>query len=190
MKHPATRELYQYWNQRRGLRAAPERSDIEPGHLTGMLADTFVLSVDADAGHPFRIAGTRVCALFCRELKGRSFVGLWDEGLPMLDLLNALVRDRIGLVAGAHAAVDKVRLDLELLMLPLTQGGARPARFIGVLASFGSPYWLGARPLPRLTLGMHRHVGGAFEHAGRRLVSGTMPESRPETLRVLEGGRA
>lgn len=190
MKHPATRDLYHYWNQRRGLRATPDRSDIEPGHLKGMLADTFVLSVDANSGHPFRIAGTNLCALFCRELKGRSFVGLWDQGLLMLDLLDDAIRERIGLVAGAHALVDGVRTDLELLILPLTQGSNRPARFIGTLAPFDTPFWRGTRPASRLSLGMHRHVGGAFEHLGPRLISGAQAEKAPAALRVLEGGRA
>src|SRR5882724_4487529 len=73
MKHSSTRELYNYWNLRRGSRAAPERSDIEPGAIRRVLADTFMLSFDPQGGHPFRIAGTRVCALFGRELKGNAF---------------------------------------------------------------------------------------------------------------------
>jgi hypothetical protein len=190
MKHPATRELYHYWNRRRGLRATPERSEVEPFHLKGILPDTFVLSIDANAGHPFRIAGTRICALFGRELKRRSFVGLWDEGLQVLDLLEAVAADRTGLVAGAHATIDGVRTDLEVLVLPLTQGGTRPTRFIGTLAPFGSPNWLRAQPASRLTLGMHRHVGGAVEHLGPRLISGAQAGHAHEGLRVLEGGRA
>jgi hypothetical protein len=189
VKHPATRELYQYWNQQRGVRAAPDRSDIEPGHLKGMLADTFVLSVDTNAGHPFRIAGTRLCALFGRELKGRSFVGLWDEGLRVLDLLDVLIKDRVGMVAGAHTTLDGARADMELLVLPLTQGGTQPARFIGALAPFGSPYWLRTRPVPRLALGMHRHLDGGYEPAGRRFISGAHANGMRDGWQVLEGGR-
>jgi len=42
VKHPSVRELYRYWNAQRGLRAAPERSDIEPGAIRRALADTAV----------------------------------------------------------------------------------------------------------------------------------------------------
>ena len=73
MKHPSIRELFDYWNKRRGGRPAPERGEIEPGAIRHVLADTFILAFDAGAGHPFRIAGTRVCALFGRELKGAAF---------------------------------------------------------------------------------------------------------------------
>ena len=33
MKHASTRALYEYWNERRGSRSAPERGDIEPGGI-------------------------------------------------------------------------------------------------------------------------------------------------------------
>ena len=74
MKHPSTRELFDYWNARRGRRLAPERDDIEPGHIRRVLADTFIFAFDEGKGHPFRLAGTRVCALFGRELKGEAFM--------------------------------------------------------------------------------------------------------------------
>jgi len=39
MKHAASRELYAYWEERRGRRAAPERAEIEPGVIR---ADKFI----------------------------------------------------------------------------------------------------------------------------------------------------
>jgi hypothetical protein len=79
MKHPSIRQLFDHWNARRGRRAVPERSDIEPSAIRGVLADTFILSFQPCAGHPFRVAGTRVCALFGRELKGEPFTDLWSS---------------------------------------------------------------------------------------------------------------
>jgi hypothetical protein len=77
MKHAASRELYAYWEERRGRRAAPERAEIEPGAIRGALSDAFILWLDAARGHPVRLAGTRVCALFDRELRGEPFLRLW-----------------------------------------------------------------------------------------------------------------
>ena len=70
MKHAASRELYAYWQEKRGARPAPERTDIEPGAIRAVLADAFILALDRGAGHPIRLAGTRMCALFGREIKG------------------------------------------------------------------------------------------------------------------------
>src|SRR5580698_895928 len=79
MKHPASRRLYAYWDELRGKRPAPERAEIEPGAIRQILSEAFIAALNPVAGYPFRLAGTRVCALFCRELKGESFLSLWDE---------------------------------------------------------------------------------------------------------------
>ena len=70
MKNASSQELYAYWEKQRGTRSAPARTDIEPGAIRHILSDAFILALDGDAGHPFRLAGTRLCALFGRELKG------------------------------------------------------------------------------------------------------------------------
>jgi hypothetical protein len=190
MKHPATRELFRYWTQRRGLRAAPERADIDPGHLKGLLADSFVLTFNPAVGHPFRIAGTRLCALFGRELRGTPFADLWDAGQRPGRLMQDAAQEATGLVAAAHASVDGQRLDLELLTLPLSHGGRMPARFIGTLAPLNTPYWLGTHPAPRLTFGIHRYVGGGAERPERTFVpAATSARARP-ALSVFDGGRA
>src|SRR5271165_5637188 len=105
MKHAASRELYAYWDERRGKRPAPERAEIEPGAIRQVLSDAFILALDSRAGHPFRLAGTRVCALFGRELKGQSFIGLWAAASQpaISDLLNILDHERVGTVAGVTA---------------------------------------------------------------------------------------
>src|SRR5215471_20589598 len=66
MKHPSSREFFAYWDKMRGHAAAPDRSDIEPSAVRELLGDIFVLSYDAEAGYPFRVAGTRVSALLGR----------------------------------------------------------------------------------------------------------------------------
>jgi len=60
MKHPSNRDLFAYWNERRGARPAPERADIEPAAIRHVLGDTFVLEIDRATQHPFRLAGTRL----------------------------------------------------------------------------------------------------------------------------------
>jgi hypothetical protein len=163
MKHAASRELYAYWEERRGRRPAPERADIEPGAIRQALSDTFILDLGSAAeGYPFRLAGTRVCALFGRELKGESFVGLWDtvSRRAIADLLAILADECVGTVAGvqAHSRTGDA-IDLELLLLPL--GIRRPslARTIGVLGPLKPPQWLGTSAIGALTLGARRHIG-------------------------------
>jgi hypothetical protein len=79
MKHSSTRAVFEYWNKRRGMRPAPDRSEIEPSEIRLALGDTFMLAADFVDQLRFRLAGTRVCALFCREIKGEVFSEAFSE---------------------------------------------------------------------------------------------------------------
>ncbi len=190
MKHAASRELYSYWQERRGTRLAPERGEIEPGAIRGALSDAFILALDGAAGHPVRLAGTRVCALFSRELKGEAFLGLWSAtSRPIVASLLAILADEfVGTVAGVTAQSGSGEaVELELLLLPL--GTRRPslARAIGVLAPLKIPQWLGTSPIGALTLGSRRHLGATIE---QRLLPRFMAPRGWRGLRVHEGGRS
>jgi hypothetical protein len=168
MKNPTTRDLFAYWNERRGNRAAPERGDIEPNDIRHMLGDSFFLAADAAASYPFRLAGTRLCALFGRELKADSFLNLWGkaEQLTMRKLVSAVVDEKVGVVAnatGRTADGAPLVLKLELLLLPLLHRNSMDARVLGALVPMTVPYWFGARVLAPLELGMLRHVGPGVE---------------------------
>jgi hypothetical protein len=161
MKHSSIRELFEYWNDRRGLRAAPERGDIEPGAIRRILADTFMLAFDDRTGHPFRIAGTRVCAAFGRELKGEAFADLWasDDQELVRDILTAVARETMGVVLSARGkSANGGTLELEAIVLPLSHRGRTDARIVGALAPVEIPYWLGASALGPLTLSTHRYL--------------------------------
>jgi hypothetical protein len=166
MKHAASRQLYAYWDERRGKRPAPERAEIEPGAIRQVLSDAFILALDSGASHPFRLAGTRVCALFGRELKGESFIGLWAA-------------------ASQPVLSDLLAIELELLLLPLAANRPSLARTIGVLAPVKIPAWLGASPIGALTLGSRRHIGAEVE---TRLLPRFMA-SRRRHFTVYAGGR-
>ena len=190
MKHAASRELYAYWEERRGTRPAPERSEIDPGAIRGVLSDAFILALDRAAGYPLRLAGTRVCALFGRELKGQSFTTLWaqENRSVVSSLLAILVDERVGTVAGVTAqngAGDEI--NLELLLLPL--GAPRPslARVIGILAPLNVPTWLGQSPIGELTLGSRRHLGAGVD---KRLLPPLIARRGLGNLTVHQGGRS
>lgn len=166
MKHASSRDLYEYWNERRGKRLAPERGDIEPAAIRTVLGDSFIVAHDPRANHPFRLAGTRVCALFGRELKSEPFVQLWDRHsrTAVQDLLAIVADEGVGLVAGATGEIaDGSKVELELLLLPLRHRGKAHGRMIGVLAPLEVPAWIGAQTLVSLKLGSLRHVGPAVE---------------------------
>ena len=195
MKHSSTRELFDYWNTRRGTRSAPERGEIEPGAIRRVLADTFMLNFDPRAGHPFRIAGTRVCAAFGRELKGAAFTEIWAGASqdPIRDVLATVATESVGVVAGASGrSCAGAALELEFLVLPLAHRGGASTRILGALVPTEVPYWLGAQTLGRLTLGTIRYLGLLTGPAAVPRSAPAMPSNARvrHGLVIYDGGHA
>jgi hypothetical protein len=143
MKHPSSREFFAYWDEKRGLARAPDRSEIEPGAVRELLGDIFVLSCDGAAGYPFRVAGTRVCALLGCDLKDRSFSALFaPEGRSEIEEIIAVVADEmLAAVAGITAiSQDGSLAQLELLLLPFNTRAHTPISLTGLLAPFGTSH--------------------------------------------------
>jgi hypothetical protein len=190
MKHAASRELYACWEAKRGTRPAPDRVEIEPGAIRGALSDTFILSLEPGAGHSVRLAGTRICALLGREIKGESFLALWEEPSrpAVAGLLSILTEENTGTVASVTARSSNGEpVDLELLLLPLASRRPSLARAIGVLAPLKIPQWLGTDPIGGMTLGGRRHLGAEIE---RRLLPRFAKARGRYGLRVYPGGRS
>jgi hypothetical protein len=192
MKHSSTRELFDYWNRRRGNRPAPERGEIEPGAIRHVLADTFILAIDPAAGHPFRIAGTRVCAAFGRELKGVSFTDLWAGASRdcIRELLDTVAAESFGVIATASAqGCDGSARKLELIVLPLAHRGGTNARILGALVPTELPFWLGVSTLGPMTLGTIRHLGRETDPEPSHVGSGPTPGRHAHRgLVVYDGG--
>jgi hypothetical protein len=193
MKHSSIRELFDYWNERRGLRPAPERGDIEPGAIRRVLADTFMLAFDTRAGHPFRIAGTRVCATFGRELKGEAFANLWAaESKDLIrDILTIVAQETIGVAMSARGKnLEGATLELEALILPLSHRGRTDARVVGALVPVETPYWLGASTLGPLTLWTHRYLDSGLTNESASRLSPAVPTGRARRgFMVYDGGQ-
>ena len=79
MREAGSIALFQYWNKLRNGRRAPTRNEIAPAEIKAYLADTFILGRERHRGAVFRLAGTRLCATYGRELKGFSFQSLWRD---------------------------------------------------------------------------------------------------------------
>jgi hypothetical protein len=190
MKHAASRELFAYWQKKRGTRPAPERAEIEPGAIRSVLSDAFILALDRHARYPVRLAGTRVCALFGREIKSEPFLDFWSAAsrATVEGLLSILTDEYTGTVAGVTAHNDDGDpIELELLLLPLSARRPLFARTIGILAPLQVPSWLGAAPIGNLTLGGRRHIGAELD---KRLVPRFFAPRGRRGLLVYDGGRA
>src|SRR5579871_1860709 len=150
MKHATSRELYDYWERLRRGRPAPLRSDVEPSDIRRILADTFILEVGGRETYTIRLAGTRICALYGREIKATSFLDLWapDDRQAIATLAAAVSVDAAAAVLSLEGATPRGRVvACELLLLPLRHGKSGYDRILGSLAPHERPHWIGSEPV-------------------------------------------
>ena len=197
MKHAVTRELFAYWTRLRAGRAAPDRGDIDPAAIRGILSDTFILDTGLTGAEPtFRLSGTRLNALFLHELKGRPVLDLWvASDRPGAARLIQTVQDHVTpAIAGLQGRpAGCTPIDLELLLVPLRHHGRTHARVLGSIAPFEIPSWLGLIAIDHLTITSLRWID-----AGEPVPAKPVAWTRPATyapprqhgfLTVYQGGR-
>jgi hypothetical protein len=154
MKREGSVNLFQYWNRLRDGRPAPKRTEVEPADIKAHLGDTFILESDSRGEAVFRLAGTRLCAIYGRELKGFAFSSLWrDKDCQMMSrLVGGVFQDKTVLVVAYQGLTRSNRsLPLELLLLPL-EGGEENRRALGIISPETKPFWLGADPITEASL--------------------------------------
>jgi len=150
MKHASTRELYAYWQRLRGRRPAPDRTEIEPSDIRRILGDTFILEAVSRHEYRFRLAGTRVCALYGRELKGKDFLSFWQgkDREAVATMLAAVSQDAAAAVFGMKGiSAHERELPCEILLLPVRQKGEGWTRVLGSFLPMNDPYWIGVHPI-------------------------------------------
>jgi hypothetical protein len=204
--------LYSYWNEVRADRLAPQRLEIEPSRIAGILSQTFMLEWVDWGTYPYRLAGTRLCEMFGSELRGKNFLDGWsEEDRRVLEGHLAAICEQ-GAVAQLvlEGILDaRRRIELEANLLPLYHAG-KITRIIGAVSATQAPHWLGLEPLRSRRLKQHRlvwpdgrpavgtigttgeplsdqHAPGApaLPAPGARVLKADQPR-----LRVVEGGRA
>ena len=184
--------LFQYWNRLRDGRPAPKRSEVEPADIKSLLADTFILERDTRGQAVFRLAGTRLCAYYGRELKGFSFPSLWrekDQRLVSRLIHGVFDQKSVVLIAFEGFSRSGRSNKFELLALPL-DGGVESPRCLGVISAAEKPFWLGADPITDALIDTIRVVDPEKELLNNRPainVPSLVPDEleAPETISAL-----
>jgi hypothetical protein len=202
MKHATSHELYAYWDRVRRSRPAPRRSEIEPSDIRRILADTFILEVGDRSSFPVRLAGTRLCGLYCREIRGADFLDLWtaNDREAIATLATSVATDAAAAVATIEATnAERRSVTCELLLLPLHHNGPDYDRILGSCAPLERPHWLGTVPVVEQSLASLRLIWPddqpkflrrATDRPGSsKPIPFPLPNRRRGHLTVLEGGK-
>ncbi len=159
MRVQTTIEIFDYWNRIRGAADAPLKSQVEPSAVPHLLQSLFILEAREDGDIVFRLAGTRICDLFGRDLRGERFSSLWAHGqhadiertaMGVMDHAMPALFNATGYSTVGHQA------SFEIIMMPLRSSHAACDRVLGAIAPVAAASWLEIVPLEFLALDRSR----------------------------------
>jgi hypothetical protein len=134
IKHPRLRQLYDYWDGKRGGREMPARADLDPIDMRFAIGD--VVLADVIDGDPprfrIRLHGTNLAERTNFDLTGKML----DE-MPVPEFrelvtrtFRKVVRTREPLHALAERLLDGRMQRYEAIILPLSSDGERVDRLM------------------------------------------------------------
>jgi len=131
------RRFHDYWESRRGAGRLPARGDLDPVDFPYVLGRVTLVEVHENPRrYRWRLVGT-----WWREKFGIEGTGLWADEWPFPDQRAAVHKAYDRAVAAAHPLVydrslrlDGRRLDLETLLLPLSENGTDVSMIVVALA--------------------------------------------------------
>lgn len=161
MLHSNTEQLIDYWRERKREGLSPLRSSIEPGEMSGVLPQVFILGRTGPGRYVFRLAGGLVADLHGRDLRQINVLALWAEAdRPRLAAaLEACRRASEPFVTVADARSARGMAPVEMTFAPLVAETAPYDRIIGLYQPLESLEALHGHPA-ELRL---RHIATAAE---------------------------
>lgn len=130
VQRPRLQRLLKYWEQKRGDRRLPARTDLDPLEFPWMLGDVSLVEVHQDDDalrYRFRLMGTQAV-----ERLGYDVTGKWLEDLPapdyrarLLDIFDMMVMQAAPYVERPNMLIDNHVHHYEILRLPLGRDGCR-----------------------------------------------------------------
>lgn len=195
MLHPGSRQLFRYWETLRAEKPFPRREDVDFGAIKAVVPDLVVIERDhLRSSFRFRLAGSRVCALFAKNLTSTDVFAGWDHfetDVIRRHLEIALTRFQPAVIRMRLTTDRAQQLAAELLVLPVQMQGSERVQLIGGLFPFRPAAGLGHVAILLRELVSARVIW--TEHEGGFRPAETVAHAAPErpvarNFRLIEGG--
>lgn len=125
--HASLRQLYAYWDARRGARAMPARGDLDPIDLKALLPMLILIDVVADARrYTYRLVGTQEVEMRGRDPTGKSILEAFygETAEDTIFYLDRVVQTREPvLYRGTYQPLTTRTQRDDVLYLPLSKDG-------------------------------------------------------------------
>jgi hypothetical protein len=194
--HPGSRKLFIHWESARAERAYPTREDFGLTSVRELMSDMVIIEKDYLRGtFKFRLAGSRVCTLFGRNMTNGNVLEGWDtfEADVISKHLDLSLRELQPILVRMRFVTDtRQQVAAELIALPIQVRDSNRVQLIGGLFPFREAHSLGHQSILRRELVSARAIWTEHGRNTRRPLP-SVPDrvERPlsRSLRLVSGGR-
>ncbi|MBL8893813.1 MAG: PAS domain-containing protein [Rhizobiales bacterium] len=135
--HPGSRAIFRHWEAIRGEDSAPHRDAVNLRQLGQFVSWLFIMERSPRTeGYIWRLAGSKVCDLWRRELTGSEFLTGWDrfEFETIRRLLDGVSKNLQPCTLRLRLTTSLAQvIDVEIIALPLRARDGSIHVFGGVL---------------------------------------------------------
>ena len=159
MRQKTSTEIFTYWEHIRGNADAPLRNLIQPSAVSHILPELFILENTADNNPRFRLAGTAICNLMGREIRGENFAALWagsQQDDPVHIAAGVMKHVVPASINATGYCISGRSMAFELMLLPVRTSSDTCDRLLGCLTPSAHPSSLGNERLEFLALDRSR----------------------------------
>lgn len=135
------RQIEAYWESLRNGRIVPDRADVDPRGLSGVLRHTFLVEKIAPGLARFRLTGRQVSQLMGIDLQGMPLSALFlpETRATLAEALSAVFDEpaTARLRLESPPAFARQRLEADAILLPLRDDMGQVTRALGCLVARG-----------------------------------------------------
>jgi hypothetical protein len=140
-RFPMLGQIEAYWNELRGNRLVPARTDVDPRRIEDLLEYAFILERIAPGMARFRLAGMHLNDLMGMEVRGMPLTAFFD---PEARTTVSAALERVftepaiaTLTLKGERGIGRPALEGRLLLLPLKSDFGEVSRVLGCLVTLG-----------------------------------------------------
>ncbi len=195
--HPSSRILFRFWESARGEMAAAKKQDLDLKKIAKILPNLCILERDLDKpAYKWRLAGTRICQIWGKELTGANVLEGWPEfeKQTMASGFDMVVAGLQPCVARFRAVNNRgSEVGIEFIAFPIQDSHSGAIQILGAVVPFRTPDWLGTQSLVGFELSSMRKIWtdsipGKGLEANQNPAFSTRNKPLP-FLKVIEGGK-
>jgi hypothetical protein len=191
--HPGSRALFRFWEASRGEDAAVPRSRLDLRRIPDLVPFLAIVERDPKGrGLRWRLAGTKVCNLYRREVTGGSVLAHWDsfEADVVARFLGSVIDALQPCLLRFRILTDlNQTIGAELIGLPLEAAGGGAIQVFAGLFPFRDTVALAYRGIAGIELSGARGIW-TEPLPGDRLVRRLDADRQPfRPFEVIAGGR-